>query len=131
MHRKSFGLHSINGEVLLDDGTSHEILRPAPRVQRRFNSAHRKYHCIHTQIIIDYEKNIRYVHSGILGHMNDAQSFNSLPIGPNISPNAGLPFPRETFIFGDKIYPCRYPLITGFTAAQMRTRPPIYRENGA
>ena len=77
------------------------------------------------------EKNIRYEHSGILGHMNDAQSFNSLPIGPNISPNVGLPFPRETFILGDKIHPCRYPLITGFTAAQMRTQPPIEIENGA
>ena len=61
------------------------------------------------------KNNIRYVHSGILRHMNDAQSFNSLH---NIGPNGGLPFPPETFFLGDKIYPCRYPLITGITAAQ-------------
>ena len=57
--------------------------------------------------------------------MNDAQSFNSLP---DISTKAGLPFPRETFILCDKIYPCRYPLITEFTAAQIRTQPPLERE---
>ena len=109
----------LPGVVGVIDGTSHEILAPAPHIQRRFYSGHRKYHCIHTQIIID---NKNYVHSGILGHMNDAQSFNSLS---DISPKAGLPFPRETFILGDKIYPCRYPLITGFTAAQIRTQSPL------
>ena len=117
--------HEIPRFVGVIDGTSHEILAPAPHIQRRFYSGHRKYHCIHTQIIIDNEKNIGNVHSGILGHMNDAQSFNSLP---DISPKAGLPFPRETFILGDKIYPCRYPLITGSTAAQIRTQPPLERE---
>ena len=68
---------------------------------------------------------MRYVQSGILGHMNDAQSFNSLP---NIGPNGDLPFPPETFILGDKIYPCRYPLITRFTAAQIRIQPPLVKE---
>ena len=53
------------------------------------------------------------------------QSFNSFP---GISHKAGLLFPRETFILCDKIYPCRYPLFTGFTAAQIRTQPPLERE---
>ena len=57
--------------------------------------------------------------------MNDAQSFNSLL---NIGPNGSLPFPPKIFILGDKIYPCRYPLFTGFTAAQIRTQPPLERE---
>ena len=57
--------------------------------------------------------------------MNDAQSFNSLH---DISPKAGIPFHRETLILGDKIYPYRYPLITGFIAAQIPTQPPLERE---
>ena len=57
--------------------------------------------------------------------MNDAQSFNSLP---NIDPNDGLPFHHETFILGEKLYPCKHPLISGFTAVQMRTQPPLEKE---
>ena len=40
-----------------------------------FYSGHRFIHCIHTQIIIDTEKKIRYINSGFLGHNNDAMSY--------------------------------------------------------
>ena len=57
--------------------------------------------------------------------MNDAQSSNSLL---NIGPNGSLPFPTKILILGDKIYPCRCPIFAGFTAAQIRTQPPLEGE---
>ena len=32
------------------DGTSHEIQIPSNEPQQQFDSGHRKYHCIHTQV---------------------------------------------------------------------------------
>ena len=32
------------------DGTSHEIQIPSNKPQQQFDSDHRKYHCIHTQV---------------------------------------------------------------------------------
>ena len=118
----------MNGEVLLDDGRSYPRLSVLSTVLL-MKSSHLPNIFKNVSTVVTANTtvsiNIGYVHSGILGHMNDAQSFNSLP---DISPKTGLPFPRETLILGDKIYPCRYPLITGFTAAQISTQPPLERE---
>ena len=38
------------------DGTSHEILVPQSEQQQVFYSGHRKYHCIHTQVILKFRK---------------------------------------------------------------------------
>jgi hypothetical protein len=54
------------------DGTSHAIQRPSAEPERLFYSGHRHYHCLHTQIIIDNNNNICYIHSGFLGHLNDS-----------------------------------------------------------
>ncbi|CAC5423626.1 KCNB1 [Mytilus coruscus] len=51
----------------------------APRtnneIQQMYDSGHRRFHCIHTQAVIDNELQIRHIESGFLGHTNDAQSF--------------------------------------------------------
>ena len=42
------------------DGTSHEIYRPSTEPQHLFYSGHRKYHAIHSQVIVDTYGKIRY-----------------------------------------------------------------------
>ncbi|CAC5357895.1 unnamed protein product [Mytilus coruscus] len=98
------------------DGTSHEILIPSTEPQQDFYSGHRKYHCIHTQVICDNDKNICYIHSGFLGHDNDANAYHR--IGP-IGPGDALDFPPQCYILADSIYPNEYPLVTPFKSVEI------------
>jgi hypothetical protein len=98
------------------DGTSHEIYRPKED-QEQFYSGYRSFHCIHTQIVIDNTGQIRHVESGFLGHQNDAQQFMLMQqIGGQ------LPFPDNCVLLGDKIYPNRHPVMTPFSAPQLRRK---------
>lgn len=110
----------LEGVVGCIDGTSHEIAIPGVEPQRLFYSGHRKYHCLHTQVIIDNSHKIRYIHSGFLGHMNDAQTFALLP---DICPIGPLHFPANCWLLADSIYPCRHPLITSFKINQIENQP--------
>jgi len=101
------------------DGTSHEIYRPCEN-QGLYFSGHRRYHCVHTQVVIDNELNIRYIESGFTGHNNDAQTFNMMTAMGN---GLVLDIPRECYILGDCIYASRHPVITPFTQAQLRRQP--------
>ena len=98
------------------DGTSHRINRPRTEPQEQYYSGYRHYHAIHTQIVTDNDGVIVHVECGFLGHTNDAQQFVLMT---NIGPGEELDFPPELNLLADKIYPNRYPLITGFTAAQL------------
>ena len=99
------------------DGTSHEICRPSNEPQQLFYSGHRKYHSIHSQVIVDNCGQIRYIECGFMGHLNDAQQFALMPkLGTD------LPFPDECIILADKIYPNRHPIVTPYSAAQIRQR---------
>ena len=99
-------MSSIIGMI---DATSHRIYRPLTERETLYYSGHRHYHCVHTQVIIDRERVLRYVKTGFKGHNNDAVTFRLLP---TIGPNAGLQFPADTYLLADKIYPSRYPIIT-------------------
>ena len=102
------------------DGTSHQVYKPQTEAQELYYSGHRHQHCMHTQIIVDCNGNIVHVHSGFLGHTNDAQAFNLMePIGPGQS----LSFPPDLRILADQIYPSRYPLITGYKKDQLARKP--------
>ncbi|VDI80370.1 Hypothetical predicted protein [Mytilus galloprovincialis] len=102
------------------DGTSHEILIPSTEPQEEFYSGHRKYHCFHTQVIIDNEKNICYIHGGFLGHDNDAFAYQQIkPIGPGLE----LDFPNNCFILADSIYPNNIPLVTPYKSLEILRQP--------
>ncbi|XP_071146166.1 uncharacterized protein [Mytilus edulis] len=102
------------------DGTSHEIWIPSTEPQEEFYSGHRKFHCIHTQIVIDNQKNICYVHSGFLGHNNDAFCYQQIrQIGPGLEND----FPAHCFILADSIYPNAPPLVTPFKCTDIVRRP--------
>ncbi|XP_053390139.1 uncharacterized protein LOC128553052 [Mercenaria mercenaria] len=99
------------------DGTSLQIYRPSVEPQEQYYSGHRQHHAVHTQVVVDNEGIIRFVQSGFLGHMNDAQQFAMMQrIGTD------LVFPHDCFLLGDKIYPNRYPIITPFSAGQVARR---------
>lgn len=103
------------------DGTSHEIFIPTVS-QRYFYSGHRKYHWLHTQIIIDAKKKIRYVESGFKGRNNDAQIFRMMW---SIGKEDNLNFPPNCQLLGlgDSIYPNRHPILTLYTTIQIRRQP--------
>jgi len=64
------------------DTTPHEIYRPHTEPQRLYYSAHRHYHCMHTQLIIDNEGHLRFVQDGFLGSTHDATSYRLMtPVG--------------------------------------------------
>jgi hypothetical protein len=112
----------ISAAVGAIDGTSHEIYRPT-EFQHQFYSGHRRYHCLHTQLVIDNSGRIRYLESGFLGHQNDAQQFILMrQIGVE------LPFPDVCFLLGDTIYPNRYPLLTPYSMAQIRRKHGVERQ---
>ena len=102
------------------DGTPHEILRPSTEPQSLYYSGYHNFHCVHTQVVIDNEKNIVHVESGFLGHNNDANTFNMMtPVGDGRT----LELPRNCYLLGDCIYPSHHPVVTPFTAAQLRGLP--------
>ncbi|CAC5418870.1 unnamed protein product [Mytilus coruscus] len=122
------------------DGTSHEILIPSTKPQQDFYSVHRKYHCIHTQVVICATTNTVYITisvieqtvnrqmrssgkecqinqlQGFLGHDNDANAYHR--IGP-IGPGDALDFPPQCYILADSIYPNGYPLVTPFKSVEI------------
>ncbi|CAG2212839.1 unnamed protein product [Mytilus edulis] len=102
------------------DGTSHEILVPQTEPQEEFYSGHRKFHCIHTQVVIDNEKNICHIHSGFLGHDNDAFAYQQMK---RIGPGLDLDFPANGFILADSIYPNTRPLVTPYKANEIARLP--------
>ena len=104
-------IHHAVGAV---DGTSHKIYRPKVN-QQLYYSGHRKYHCLHTQIIIDNTGRIRHVESGFPGHMNDAQHFRLMQRIP-----VYLSFPDNCVLLADSIYPNGYPILTTYSNAQLR-----------
>ena len=66
--------------------------------QQQFYSGNRLYNCLHTQMVVDATGIIRYIESGLLGHLNDAQTFGLMRrIG------AELCFPGQCVLLGDKI----------------------------
>lgn len=104
------------------DGTSHEIYRPIVEPQEQYYSGHRQYHAIHTQIIVDNAGTIRFIQSGFLGHLNDAQQFAMMDqLGTD------LPFPQMCYLLGDKIYPNRGNVLTQYTAQQIGRKQGVER----
>ena len=64
--------------------------------QQQFYSGNRSYHCLHTQIV-DATGIIRYIESGLMGHLNDAQTFGLMRrIGTELC------FPEQCVLLGDK-----------------------------
>ena len=61
---------------------------------------------------------IRYIQTGFLGHLNDAQQFALMD-----QLGTGLEFPDNCNLLGDKIYPNRGNVVTQFTAQQIARKP--------
>ena len=108
----------LEGVVGAIGGTSHVVLVPGSD-QHLYFSGHRRYHCVHTQIIIDNCSKIRYIKSGFLGHNNDAYCYGKLP---NIGENQELHLPKDCWILADGIYPARPPLLTPYRCNQLMRR---------
>jgi len=102
------------------DGTSHEIYIPQTEPQELYYSGYRHFHCMHTIMIVDNNRILRYVRSGFLGHQNDAQIFNMLP---KIGPNEELPFPDNCLLLGDKIFSNNYPIMTPYKRDEINRKP--------
>ena len=64
-------------------------------------------------------KNIRHVHSGFLGHENDAGRYQQ--IGP-IEPGQHLDFPAHCYLLADGMYPNEHPLVTAYRSAEIVQR---------
>ena len=112
---------SLPGVVGAIDATSHEIYTPGHDF-RSYYSGHRKFQCVHTQIIVDNDNNIRYVYSGIQGKENDAKSYRNLPtLGPK---GTTLYLPDDCWILADGIYPAEEPLVKSFRKNQMALHDP-------
>lgn len=107
------------------DATSHRINVPQSEPQALYFSGNRYYHCIHTQMILDNMNNIRYIHSGFMGHMNDAQTFAHLP---SIDQRGPLTMPDGLCLLADTIYPNTNTIVTKYTAAQINRMRPINRK---
>ena len=99
------------------DGTSREIYRPRTEPQHLFYSGHRKYHAIHSQVIVDTYGKIRYAECGFMGHLNDAQQFTLMR-----RIRTDLAFADECVLLGDKIYPNKHSIITPYTTVQLPQR---------
>ncbi|VDI60819.1 Hypothetical predicted protein [Mytilus galloprovincialis] len=76
------------------DGTLTEIYRPLVELQELYYSGHRHFHCVHTQVVIDYLGKICYIDAGFLGYQNDAQQFA-------IGRNAELDFSEGKVLLAD------------------------------
>ena len=96
------------------DGTSHEIYRPMNEPQQQFYSGNRSYHCLHTHMVVDAREIIRYIESGFIGHLNDAQTFGLMR-----RIRTELCFPEQCVLLGDKIDPNVNCIMTPYTAAQL------------
>lgn len=99
------------------DATPHEIYRPQTEPQRQFYSGHRHYHCFNTQVIVDNNGHLRYVHAGFLGSSHDAATFRLMaPIGHG----QVLNLPQNAKLLADRAYPDGGPLLTPIRAQQIR-----------
>lgn len=74
-------------------------------------------------IVIDNNLNLRHVEAGFQGHFNDAQCYDTMAIGNR----QHLDIPRSCYILGDCIYPSTHPIVTPYTAAQLRRQNPHQR----
>ena len=65
-------------------------------------------------MVVDTTGIIRYIESGFMGHLNDAQIFGLMRrIGTELC------FPEQCVLLGDKIYPSGNCIMTPYTAAQL------------
>ena len=64
-------------------------------------------------------KSIRHVHSGFLGHQNDAGRYQQ--IGP-IEPGQHWDFPAHCYLLAGGIYPNEHPSVTAYTSAEIVQR---------
>ena len=65
-------------------------------------------------MVVDATGIIRYIESGFMGHLNDAQAFGLMRrIGTELC------FPEQCVLLGDKIYPNGNCIMTPYTAAQL------------
>lgn len=109
--------HEFPNVVGSIDSTPHEIYRPHTEPQRLFYSGHRHYHCFNTQLVVDNNGHLRFVHAGFFGSTHDAASFRLMtPIGPG----QPLSLPPGAKLLADKAYPGGGPLLTPVRAQQMR-----------
>ena len=70
-------------------------------------------------INIDNMKNIGHLHSGFLGHKNNACTYQQIePTGP------GEHFIANCFLLADGIYPNEHPLVTAYKSAEIILRQP-------
>ncbi|KXJ08298.1 hypothetical protein AC249_AIPGENE19564 [Exaiptasia diaphana] len=84
------------------DVTPHEIYCPLSEPQRPFYSGHRHYHCLNTQLVMDNEGHIRFLHAGFLGSTHDSTSYKLMqPIGPGLP----LDLPAGVNLLADQGYP--------------------------
>ena len=98
------------------DVTPHEIYRPQSEPQRPFYSGHRHRHCLNTQLIMDNEGHIRFLHAGFLGSTHDSTSYRLMqPIGPGLA----LDLPAGFNLLADQGYPDGGALMTPIRARQM------------
>ena len=82
--------------------------------QQQFYSGNHSYHCLHTQMVVDATGIIRYIESGFMDHLNDAQTFGLMR-----RIRTELCFPEQCVLLGDKIYPNGNCIMTPYTAAQL------------
>ncbi|VDI75488.1 Hypothetical predicted protein [Mytilus galloprovincialis] len=80
------------------DGTLTEIYRPLVEPQELYYSGRRHFHCVHTQVVIDYLGKICYINAGFLGYQNDTQQFAMMT---SIGRNAELDFPEGKVLLAD------------------------------
>lgn len=62
---------------------------------------------------IDNQKNICHIHSGFLGHDNNAFAYRKIK---TTGPGQELDFPANCYLLADSIYPNERPLITPYKA---------------
>ena len=65
-------------------------------------------------MVVDATGIIRYIESGFMGHLNDAQTFGLMR-----RIVTELCFPEQCVLLGDKIYPNGNCIMTPYTAAQL------------
>ena len=71
---------------------------PMNEPHQQFYSGNRSYHCLHTQMVVDATGIIRFIESGLMGHLNDAETFGfKRRIGTELC------FPEQCVLLGDKI----------------------------
>ena len=60
---------------LLERQGKQWLSTPMNEPHQQFYSGNRSYHCLRTQMVVDATGIIRYIESGLMGHLKDAQKF--------------------------------------------------------